>query len=594
MGHRHRHCFFARKTETRLDPSKQQLTRLVSFKNNGLPFAKQTVQGSLYCRLLSILLLLSCSFDRFSHSPCSFPSSSCPCPSCSSFPSSCSFLVLVLVFGLVLASATSFNDAMSPRWMTLSLLLSVCVVSGTHGSQLPSIGAVENGSLVLETAKEATVLINGEDLSELFAVVSELKTFKAAASSTIAELQASESTLLSAITELQSSNSAALAALSQLQASESTTRSSLQTLKQFDCLTPLEPFSFTTMAGFEWEHFIIGGTHYLAVANFNDKIKYEVESQIIRWSPNVTEFLVVQSISTIGAHDWTHFVMDGVHYLALANYLDDNGSYQVASQLYSWNFATSQFDLQQNIFTKGAFDWEYFSIDGDHYLVVANYYDGGSYQVNSQIYRWDADTSLFEPFQDIATNAGRDWEYFVIDDSHYLAIASASSEVFKWNRDTKQFDSMQVLLSASASACKHFVIDEMHYLGVAIYTDGNSYEVNSHIFEWNAISQQFTSVQQIPTKGAQAMEYFAVSDGQYLVVGNQRDDSKNYVIDSVVLQWNRDVRRFEEFQFFPTSGVSGLTHFNMDGVDHLAIANQLDGFNRIISSQILSWNGCRF
>ena len=55
---------------------------------------------------------------------------------------------------------------------------------------------------------------------------------------------------------------------------------------------------------------------------------------------------------------------------------------------------TTQMDIVsvesiQGIATHGIIDWEYFEIDGEHFLAPANYYDGGWNDTPQSIYKWD-------------------------------------------------------------------------------------------------------------------------------------------------------------------------------------------------------------
>ncbi|RKZ17604.1 hypothetical protein DRQ50_04790 [bacterium] len=93
-------------------------------------------------------------------------------------------------------------------------------------------------------------------------------------------------------------------------------------------------------------------------------------------------------------------------------------------------------------------DWEFFTISGDHYLAIANYYNGTTLNLNSVIYKWNTGTLQFDSFQSIATNGAFDWHFFTIETDHYLAIANfhngsthnADSKIYKWNTNTLQFD----------------------------------------------------------------------------------------------------------------------------------------------------------
>ena len=94
---------------------------------------------------------------------------------------------------------------------------------------------------------------------------------------------------------------------------------------------------------------------------------------------------IPQRIPTNGALDWEHFTIDGAHYLAVANYRNGD-NYNSDSVVYVRG-VNGQFEEFQRIPTSGAYDWKYFTIDGAHYLAVANHYNGNTYNIDSVVYR---------------------------------------------------------------------------------------------------------------------------------------------------------------------------------------------------------------
>ena len=109
-----------------------------------------------------------------------------------------------------------------------------------------------------------------------------------------------------------------------------------------------------------------------------------VNSKIYIW--NGTTFVEYQYIPTNGAIDWEFFSINNDHYLVVANHHDDSG-YNINSKIYKWNGIN--FIEYQSILTNSATDWEFFSINGNYYIVVANRFTGSSYNINSKSYKWD-------------------------------------------------------------------------------------------------------------------------------------------------------------------------------------------------------------
>jgi hypothetical protein len=115
------------------------------------------------------------------------------------------------------------------------------------------------------------------------------------------------------------------------------------------------------------------------------------------------------------------------------------------STLWRWDQARGQFLLAQEILTHGTNAAEAFVIDGQHYLAVANAHRDKSDPiaegtVNSTVYRWDAASSQFVPMQSILTHSALDVKHWKIGRDNYLGFANNAifspqqwSPVFKWN-----------------------------------------------------------------------------------------------------------------------------------------------------------------
>ncbi len=141
------------------------------------------------------------------------------------------------------------------------------------------------------------------------------------------------------------------------------------------------------------------------------------------------------------AINWKAFVIDGEHYLAVANYQDNNNNVLVNSVVYKYSTTAGQFAAFQSIPTANARDWEYFSPPGqpgEHYLVVSNFYNGASYELDSIVYHYNPTMAQFEEFQRIPTNRAGSSTAFVMDDcTLHLAIVSwqqgLQSPIYTWN-----------------------------------------------------------------------------------------------------------------------------------------------------------------
>ena len=73
--------------------------------------------------------------------------------------------------------------------------------------------------------------------------------------------------------------------------------------------------------------------------------------------------------------------------------------------------STGRLSLYQSLQTRGAYDLEYFSIANNHFLAVANHFDG-THRLDSTVYQWNG--KLFFQFQKLSTNGASHFTYFKI------------------------------------------------------------------------------------------------------------------------------------------------------------------------------------
>ena len=250
-----------------------------------------------------------------------------------------------------------------------------------------------------------------------------------------------------------------------------------------------------------WKSFKINNETYLAVANGRN-LNYNTDSKIYKWTGSF--FIEYQSISTFGAHDFEFFEINNQSYMAVANTTHCYGypnpyTFDTNSYIYIWNKSNLKFEEYQSILTHGAYDWEYFTINGHNYLAVANGHSGTNssrtYHVDSVIYIWDNITNIFEEYQKIPTIGACSWEHLTINGNVYLGIANRRSEtkynidskIFKWSDSDKDFKEIQLINTYGAYDLESFTIDGYTYLGISnAHHDNYGRITNSFIYRFNA------------------------------------------------------------------------------------------------------------
>ena len=135
-----------------------------------------------------------------------------------------------------------------------------------------------------------------------------------------------------------------------------------------------------------WGYIAAKNASYLAVANYHDDISHEIKSSIYRFDVSSKQFSLFQQLDTNGASGMTFFKIGSAVYLAVANLRNDS-SQNTRSPIYHFDESQGQFVLFQQFNTNGARSWEHFVMNNTHYLAVANWYNDSSYGIKSNIYR---------------------------------------------------------------------------------------------------------------------------------------------------------------------------------------------------------------
>ena len=347
-----------------------------------------------------------------------------------------------------------------------------------------------------------------------------------------------------------------------------------------------------TKGGSDVEHFTIDGTRFLAFANYmSDTEGHNTDSFIYKQNNSTGIFFLYQTLGTHGGIDMEYFKIGDQHYLAVANYYDGT-SYRQNSVIYQWSLSQEQFVVFQIIETFGAYSFEFFEITDEQFLAISNYYDDSSYSINSFIYKWNS--NKFEKIQDIATEGAVNTETFVISNETFIAFANhftqqkrelVQSAVFKWSG--QQFVKLQSFQTYAALEVKSFSDNGSTFLAFANHRSASGqHNINSPIYKWNG--SHFVLFQSIPTRGAAALHPFMMCSQTFLGVASYCDDDKGYNTMSVVYRVSQE--QFIEYQEIPTQGAFGMTSFQYKGHTYLAVANRKTNSNEHnINSALYKW-----
>ena len=151
---------------------------------------------------------------------------------------------------------------------------------------------------------------------------------------------------------------------------------------------------------------------------------------------------------------------------------------------------------------------------------------------------------------------------------------------------------MQSIPTSGACDWESFSIDDIQYLAVANAYDDTSHSVDSKVYKWDLATSSFVETQSIPTIGASGLAAFSLDGVQHLAVAN-RVNGSNYNLVSKIYRWHDASSSFGELQNIPTNGADGLAAFSMEGVQYLAVANSFDGTSHSQDSKVYKWDDAR-
>ena len=340
------------------------------------------------------------------------------------------------------------------------------------------------------------------------------------------------------------------------------------------------------------------GGSFIAVANFGTfQTNYGANSEIYKWNIATQQFVHFQDIPTQGGFSISFLSIPQeaetppLYFLGVANNCNNacaTADREVDSKIYKFNPSTSIFDEFFSISTHAGIDVESFAIGSKSFFAFTNYNQGSTYAINSVVYVWDQETTQFELFQSIPTIGAVDFEYFEIDGNSYLAVANqfdgtqynVQSQIMMFSTVNKQFENIQAVNTWRGQQIEQFNIGDRHFLGVTDTYDGD-HIAPTHIYEWKNGAFQGTesgrqneAFQIFSTRQASTLEHFYVDNKHFLAIGEAgsiSDQTEQGTGDSTIYLWDgatfvpyttmitHGVMHFKAFSVASNSGVVGGT-----------------------------------
>ncbi|XP_076452166.1 thrombospondin-type laminin G domain and EAR repeat-containing protein-like [Babylonia areolata] len=290
-----------------------------------------------------------------------------------------------------------------------------------------------------------------------------------------------------------------------------------------------------TLSAQSWEFFEIRNQFFLAVANYGSSTTLPTNSTIYKWRKRRKKFQTYQHLPTWTARDIEHFSIQGQHYLAVANHAEGDKN-MIDSVIYKWDEESRDFQEHQRIMTVGAYDWTHFAVDGFHFLIVANAFNGRSTLIDSALYFFQG--GIFVQFQTMETNGATDWEFFTMGKEAFLVVANAynygsqnyrdidnystNSTIYRLNTAKRVFEKYQVIPTYSAIDWEHVQIGTDHYLIVSNAQNGGSGDrLKSVMYRWQGMDR-FVPVHHMVTLPNADFDVFTDQDDVYLVYASAK------------------------------------------------------------------------
>lgn len=258
--------------------------------------------------------------------------------------------------------------------------------------------------------------------------------------------------------------------------------------------------------GEDVEFFQIEDRTFVAVASVrvgSGPYNFLTGSPIYEW--NGTEFEPFQTIVTYAAKQWRHFTIDGQHFLGLAQ--NRPGPLDISSVILRWD--GEQFVKFQDIPSRGGYNFEFFELDGERYLAHADH------SMPSLLYRWDGDQ--FVEHQELVDTGGRAFQIVTVPDGTYLFVACmfADSMLLKWNGS--KFVEHRALPGGNGG--REFAIlqvgDDALVARVSFITGGLQEphpELTSYVYRLH--DGEIDVVDEFPTTGAVDVTVISAADGE--------------------------------------------------------------------------------
>jgi len=270
--------------------------------------------------------------------------------------------------------------------------------------------------------------------------------------------------------------------------------------------------------------------------------------------------------------------------------------------------------LYQPFTTQGGRHSEFFDIEGNKYLTIANYSNDSTYMVDSDVYKWNVTTKQFDIYQSLPTTGCTSINHFTKDSENYIFVNNSESpysKLYKWDTTVTtgaNFKEYQSFISPDTSySSNNFTIDGDDYLIITNYGTSSDYHKSADLYKWDdsyvvsaTITGGYVLQQNIPTSGCMNVSEFNINGVDYLFV-NQYMNNQNTPMDSKLYKWDSTyvtgiltTGGFIEYSSLGLSAGNGnfinSEFFTIDNENYLMCVVGAFGNNDLQDVRLYKWN----
>ena len=287
------------------------------------------------------------------------------------------------------------------------------------------------------------------------------------------------------------------------------------------------------------------------------------------------KFVPFQTFPTFGAKQWRYFTIDGRHFLALAQGLkvpDLFSEHPSESMVFEWNGMA--FEPFQAIPSAWGYNFLHFELFNTHYLAYADFREP------SILLRWDG--HRFSHFQTFSAKGGRAFCFWEHGTEAYLALADIESEsvVYRWNGTN--FSQHQALVGPGGREFSLIRKGEDLYLVLVLFIQGSpkapTTELESKIYRME--NSSLVEIHSFRTYGATDAAFFMTGTEIFLFVCESLTQDVRFRTDSKLY-------RFQPEKLFPVKDVQGAGKQSPEFIDlYTAYTASSDGIGPQLTALI--------